>query len=110
MEKRFTAKSRKGDGMNRKGIVENGVIAALIAIVTAVGSTGIIFGGSSPIGSAFFVTSSAMVAYSQSPHVKDKFRRDKAVGMCEETGATDCDVMVQSGSDADVAQYVQDCR
>ena len=93
----------------KSGIVESGVLFALITILSTVASTGTLFGGGgNPVGSMFIVGSSALVAYSQSPDVKNNFRRDKAVGMCKLTGNIDCETMVQSWNDDDVLDYIRD--
>ena len=59
----------------------NGVLAMVLAIISTVGGAGQLFTGptSSSAGSGFLLGTSALVTYSQMPHVVEDFRQKKAV-------------------------------
>lgn len=65
--------------MNRKGIVESGVMVILAMILGVATSAGALYGGGGVFTSNFITGSSVLTAYSQMPHVKRDFREKKAV-------------------------------
>jgi len=92
----------------KKGIVELGVTVITAIIVTVVAVSGALFTAANPIGSAVFLTAAAGTAYSQTTHVKRKFRERKAIGMCEVSGTENCTSTVKEWSDEDVLDYIRD--
>lgn len=94
--------------MNTKGIAEHGVVTLLVMILTAAGASGALYGGGNPVASGFTVGTSALTYYSQMPHVKEKFRKDKAVGLCKESGQTDCDVAISGMDNDQILDYIRD--
>lgn len=92
----------------KRGIAESGVLFMLVTIVGTLAAKGILYSGGSLVSSNVIAVSSVLTAYSQMPHVKDNFRRTKAVKMCEEEGEEQCAEMVESWSDEDVLDYIRD--
>jgi len=92
MENSQGKRNRKGDGMKKR--MRN--------------KKGFLFGGIDLVPSIFIVIALINIGISQLPGVKKSFRRKKAVTMCQETGAIDCQAMVDSWNDADVLAYIKD--
>ena len=98
---------------NKKGIVEAGalfmysVVMSALVIAQQYGAP-ILFSGGSVVGSAHFAAANALVIYSQMPHVKDKFRRDRAVEICQFNGGTDCVNAVTALTDEQVLAEIRD--
>ncbi len=95
----------------KKGIVEQGLVIALaIAVGSVVSMTKFYFTGGpgDTASSAALTAATALTVYSQMPHVKDNFRRKKAVGMCEDEGGIHCQEMVDGMVDEDVLAYIKD--
>lgn len=84
--------------MNKKGLIEGGVILSqimiLVSMAVVAGSRGtdVFFGGGNPAGAGFFTAAHALTAYSQMPHVKRDFREKRAVEM----GFTEADAKALS--------------
>ena len=93
---------------NKKGIVEAGVTVMTVIIAVVVTVSGALFTGGNPVGASLFVTGIAATAYTQTPHVKRKFRERKAIGMCEDAGTSNCTKTVKEWSDEKILDYIRD--
>lgn len=93
---------------NKRGIIENGIMVILITIISTVASTGILFGGGNPFGAAFFLGSSAAIAYSQQDYIVDPFRENRAVEICEFNRESDCATKVSSMTKEEILSYIKD--
>ena len=85
----------------------NGLIAILVAIVGTVASTGL-FTATNTAGSGLFVASTALVAYSQMPHVTKDFQYKKAIDLCESFGGIHCETEISNWSEDLVLFYITD--
>jgi len=93
--------------MNKKGSILTGLMVFIVGVTASIGT---LFSGGpgNTAGSGMLLSVTALTAYSQMPHVVKDFRQKKAIGMCEETDAVDCEEMVASWSDEDVLDYIRD--
>lgn len=95
-----------------KGIVEIGVSVMTAIILAVVAASGTLFAGgvASSAGSGMLLTVAGMTAYSQTPHVKRKFRERKAIGMCESSflAVANCTETVKAWSDDEILDYIRD--
>ena len=99
--------------MNKKGIVESGAVFMYSVFVSALiiaqqAGAPILFSGGNPSGSAFLAAANVLTVYSQMPHVKEKFRKGRAVEICEFNGGGDCDSVVAALNDEQVLEMIRD--
>jgi len=78
--------------MNNKGIVP----------------AGILFAGGNLASSGFFSVCVIAVMLTMRPSVLDNFRYEKALGMCEETTALNCEDKIGSMSKTAILAYIKD--
>mgnify|MGYP006407920073 CR=1 FL=1 len=95
--------------MNKKGLIESGVIVTLVGILSTVGAVGVLYGPGNVISSGFVSVASVMTAYSQMPHVKRDFRENKALGYCKVTNNDNfCNEYVGQMNDDELLSYIRD--
>lgn len=96
---------------NRKGEIATGFTAILTAIVVAIGGAGLLYDGgtASTVGSTFFLTAvGGSGLATQLDASVDPFREKKAIELCEQSGGSQCEAMIQSWSKQDILGYIKD--
>lgn len=94
-----------------RGEIVSGFTAMLAVIVIGIAQAGVLFtGGPGAVaGSTMFLTAIGGTGLAtQLDASVDPFRKKKAIAMCEETGASQCETMVGSWSKADILDYIKD--
>src|SRR3990167_1957285 len=96
---------------NKKGLAELSAaafFAFVFAIIAATPKLTFFAASNDPVRSPFLLTVSALIAYSQMPHVKHDFRVKKAQELCQQGyRGTSCEA-ISAMSDDEILSYIKD--